>query len=205
MAPEPERTQKSRERILDAAADAFMLHGFRETTIDDVAQSIGATKGLIYYHFRSKLDILLAVYERGMERAEEKVQPHAQDSASPAERLRAMSVAHLVNIMTFLGYHHVIHQAVREQNSAAVKPRQREALDRLNEQRSQFEALFRAVIEEGIAEGSFRDADPALMARTLLSSINAVDNWFRPRADQSAEEIEELAGQIVDLILHGIR
>ena len=205
MAPEPERTQKSRERILDAAADAFMLQGFRETTIDDVAQSIGATKGLIYYHFRSKLDILLAVYERGMERAEEKVQPHAQDSASPAERLRAMSVAHLVNIMTFLGYHHVIHQAVREQNSAAVKPRQREALDRLNEQRSQFEALFRAVIEEGIAEGSFRDADPALMARTLLSSINAVDNWFRPRADQSAEEIEELAGQIVDLILHGIR
>jgi len=205
VAPEPERTQKSRERILDAAADAFMLHGFRETTIDDVAQSIGATKGLIYYHFRSKLDILLAVYERGMERAEEKVQPHAQDSASPAERLRAMSVAHLVNIMTFLGYHHVIHQAVREQNSAAVKPRQREALDRLNEQRSQFEALFRAVIEEGIAEGSFRDADPALMARTLLSSINAVDNWFRPRADQSAEEIEELAGQIVDLILHGIR
>ena len=205
MAPDPERTQKSRERILDAAADAFMLQGFRETTIDDVAQSIGATKGLIYYHFRSKLDILLAVYERGMERAEEKVQPHAQDSASPAERLRAMSVAHLVNIMTFLGYHHVIHQAVREQNSAAVKPRQREALDRLNEQRSQFEALFRAVIEEGIAEGSFRDADPALMARTLLSSINAVDNWFRPRADQSAEEIEELAGQIVDLILHGIR
>ncbi|WP_229796251.1 helix-turn-helix domain-containing protein, partial [Saccharothrix coeruleofusca] len=63
MSASPELEPDARSRILDAAAEAFMAHGFANATIDDIAREVGATKGLVYYHFRSKFDIFLAVYE----------------------------------------------------------------------------------------------------------------------------------------------
>ena len=58
---------KSRDQILVAAADCFKENGFAATSIDDVADMLGATKGMIYHHFRSKIDLFFAVYRRGME------------------------------------------------------------------------------------------------------------------------------------------
>ena len=63
MSASPEEASDARSRILDAAAEAFMASGFANATIDDIAREVGATKGLVYYHFRSKFDIFLAVYE----------------------------------------------------------------------------------------------------------------------------------------------
>lgn len=191
-------------RILDAAADAFMVHGFANTTIDDIADQVGATKGLIYYHFRSKFDIFLAVYEDGMRRVRERVEPHAGGPGSGRERLTAMSIAHLENLMTELGYHHVVHQGVRYQASTALKARQRDALAALNELRRDYEQMFRRVVAEGIGDGSLRVVDESLATRTLLSNLNAVDMWYRKIDGQTADEINALARNVVDLLVGGM-
>lgn len=193
-----------KERILDAAADAFMSRGFANTTIDDIADEVGATKGLIYYHFRSKFDIFLAVYEEGMRRVRERVEPYAHGPGTGHERLTAMSIAHLENLMIDLGYHHVVHQGVRGQASAALKVRQRDALADLNELRRDYERMFRRVIAEGIADRSLRSIDDALGARTLLSNLNAVDLWYRKIEGQSEEDLRDLARQVVDILIGGI-
>ncbi|MET0450695.1 MAG: TetR/AcrR family transcriptional regulator [Mycobacterium sp.] len=191
-------------RILDAAADAFMVRGFANTTIDDIADDVGATKGLIYYHFRSKFDIFLAVYEDGMRRVRERVEPYAGAPGTGRERLEAMSIAHVENLMTELGYHHVVHQGVRDQSSTALKVRQRDALAALNELRSDYERMFRRVITEGIADGSLRNVDDALATRTLLSNLNAVDVWYRKIEGQTETELRDLAGQVVDILIGGV-
>ncbi|WP_375000456.1 TetR/AcrR family transcriptional regulator [Aeromicrobium sp. CTD01-1L150] len=194
----------ARVRILDAAAVAFMRQGFRSTTIDDIAADLGATKGLIYYHFRSKFDLFLAVYEEGMRRVRDRVQPHTEGSEDGRERLVAMSVAHLHNLMSDLAYHHVVHQGVRAKDSVELKIRQRDALDALNEHRRGYEQLFRDVVADGIADGSLRAVDPSLAARTLLSSLNGVDLWFRNVEGQSDAELADLATQVVGLLIGGL-
>ncbi|PJK24379.1 TetR/AcrR family transcriptional regulator [Mycolicibacterium goodii] len=193
-----------KSRILDAAADAFMVHGFANTTIDDIADEVGATKGLIYYHFRSKFDIFLAVYEDGMRRVRERVEPHVGGPGTGRERLTAMSIAHLENLMTELGYHHVVHQGVRYQVSTALKARQRDALAALNGLRQDYERLFRHVMAEGIADGSLRAVDESLATRTLLSNLNAVDMWYRKIEGQTDDEINALARNVVDLLIGGM-
>lgn len=181
-----------------------MVRGFANTTIDDIAEEVGATKGLIYYHFRSKFDIFLAVYEDGMRRVRQRVEPRATGPGTGHQRLVAMSIAHLENLMTELGYHHVVHQGVRHQDSAALKVRQRDALTALNELRRDYERMFRQVVSEGIADGSLRVVDEALATRTLLSNLNAVDVWYRRIEGQTLEEIRELARQVVDLLVGGL-
>ncbi|MFD0774672.1 TetR family transcriptional regulator [Streptomonospora algeriensis] len=198
------RTPEARNRILDAAAEAFMRRGFAGTTLDDIADRIGATKGLIYYHFRSKFDVFLAVYEEGMRRARERVEPHATSGGSGRERLAAMSRAHLLNLMTDLAYHQVVHQGVRAQDSVELKIRQRDALSALNELRRDYERMFRRVIAEGMRDGSLREVDGSLAARTLLSNLNAVDMWYRKIEGQPADEVEELADHVVDLLIGGL-
>lgn len=196
--------ENTKRRILDAAAECFMLQGFRVTTIDDIAEGVGATKGLVYYHFKSKFDILLSAYEHGMRQVGAQVAPLASLSGDARSRLEAMCVAHVLNLMSDLKYHHVIHLGLREQTSHALRPRQRESLEMLNRLRKEYEHLFLRVVEQGITEGSLRSVPAQLATRTLLSSLNAVDSWFSPRPGQSPAEIRQLAEDIVDVVLSGL-
>jgi AcrR family transcriptional regulator len=194
----------ARGRILDAAAEAFMRTGFAATTIDDIARAVGATKGLVYYHFRAKFDLFLAVYEEGMRRVRDRVEPHADGPGSGRERLVAMAVAHELNLMEDLAYHQVVHQAVRGEIAGGLKVRQRDALQAQNELRHDYERMFRRVVDDGIADGSLRRVDPSLATRTLLSNLNAVDVWYRRRADQPPAEVQRLAREVVDLLVGGL-
>lgn len=194
----------ARTLILDAAADVFQSQGFNGTTIDDIARRIGATKGRVYYYFRSKFDIYLAVYEHGMRIVREAVAPHAHGPGSALDRLTAMSVAHVVNLMTNLSYHDTIHQGIHRRSALAIKDRQVVQLAELNKLRDSYEIMFRQVVDDGMADGSLLTEDPKLVARVLLSSLNSIDSWFRVRPDQPISEVEDLAERVTRLYVAGL-
>lgn len=54
----------TRDRILDTALQLFTEKGFDATTLQEIADRLGFTKAAIYYHFRSKEDILMALHMR---------------------------------------------------------------------------------------------------------------------------------------------
>jgi AcrR family transcriptional regulator len=64
-----EQQQRTREEILAAADRLFVEHGFHATSVDQIAQAAGYTKGAVYSNFAAKEDVFFAVYERRMERA----------------------------------------------------------------------------------------------------------------------------------------
>lgn len=68
--------------ILDAAARAFMRQGFAATSLDRVSDEIGATKGAIYYYYRSKSELFFAVHRRGMELTAAAIRPPFEKNAS---------------------------------------------------------------------------------------------------------------------------
>ncbi len=55
--------QATRRRILDAAYELFYRKGFGRVGVDDIAAAAGITKRTLYYHFKSKDDLLAAVLE----------------------------------------------------------------------------------------------------------------------------------------------
>jgi AcrR family transcriptional regulator len=62
--PVTEDAPSTRNRILDAALDLFIEHGYDGTSLREVAGALGVTKAAIYYYFASKDDILMALHMR---------------------------------------------------------------------------------------------------------------------------------------------
>ena len=85
-----EEAQATRESILDAAETVFLDKGVSAATLEQIAREAGVTRGAVYWHFKNKEDLLLAMRERTdlplselMRRAE----PGAEDN--PVEQIRS--------------------------------------------------------------------------------------------------------------------
>src|ERR1700742_973603 len=89
-----ERQRATRDEVLDAAAEAFIERGYAATSIDDVADGRGCTKGRVYHYFRTKGELFLGVHLRALEMAIAAVKPAMDTEASAADRLYARASAH---------------------------------------------------------------------------------------------------------------
>jgi len=60
--------EQTRQDILDAALELFNSKGYSRTTLGDIARRAGVTRGAIYWHFKDKVELFLALKEE-MERS----------------------------------------------------------------------------------------------------------------------------------------
>jgi AcrR family transcriptional regulator len=83
-------TRTTRQDILAAADELFYAEGLRSVSVDDISAKAGITKMTLYYHFRSK-DELIAAYLEARDRPTlERFQQWAGNEGSVAERLERM-------------------------------------------------------------------------------------------------------------------
>ncbi|MEZ0232809.1 MAG: TetR family transcriptional regulator [Methylophilaceae bacterium] len=59
-----EDAELTRQRIIDAARDVFLVRGVSRTSMEHVATQAGVTRGAIYWHFNNKTDLLYALRDR---------------------------------------------------------------------------------------------------------------------------------------------
>ena len=94
----------TRERILEAALELFAEKGYLGTSMSDIANRLGITKGALYKHYTGKQEILDSIVERmnqmDYERAEEYEMPETQPDGfaeaylhTPVEKIRTYSMA----------------------------------------------------------------------------------------------------------------
>jgi AcrR family transcriptional regulator len=81
----------TRSRILDAALDVFSEHGFEGSTLQQIADRLGFTKAALYYHFRSKDDILGALLAPANTGLEEMLDAHAGTPDTHGRRRQFMA------------------------------------------------------------------------------------------------------------------
>ncbi|WP_421853655.1 TetR/AcrR family transcriptional regulator [Oricola sp.] len=190
--------------ILDVAARCFQERGYQATSIDEVARGVGATKGRIYYHFRSKPDLFAAVFRAGMEMLAEKVRPVAELDLPAAEKLRRMAQVHVVELIRTQPYQRVVWQGVNMHLRGATTPDQREAFDELVRTRNAYGELFRAAMEAARQEGTFAFDNPSVVLQVFLVSLNSPIIWYSPRPGETEADIDRLASQVVEFAMSGL-
>lgn len=177
----PQAGQRQRnnrlDQLLDAAASHFAAKGYRETTIRGISGSIEMLPGSVYYHFPSKHELLLAVYEEGVRRMMQRLEaaPGIQ-SGDPWKRVEATLVAHLDAILDQSDYARVL---------IAVRPDQvPEVADELRALRDQYESQFVKTIETlSLPKGT----DKRLLRLMLIGAANWAQIWYDPAGKTPAQ------------------
>ncbi len=190
--------------ILDAAASVFMELGFAATSIDDVSAAYGATKGLVYYHFRSKSALFFAVQRRAMELTREAIAPPARAPDPPERRLHAMAHAHTLLMMRHQPYLRVAGQGLELHLSGRTSAEERAELGVITRLRDGNERLYAQVIADGVASKAFREVDPRLAVKPLLGALNWTSRWYRPRPRETDADRERIAREVATFATHGL-
>lgn len=84
-------TQGTKERIMEAAGEVFVAHGFQNATVREICGKAGVNIAAINYHFRNKENLYLATlrYCREISFKKYPVYPDMRESEQPEERLRS--------------------------------------------------------------------------------------------------------------------
>jgi len=81
--------EKSRQVIMKAALELFTHQGFHGTSVSKIAKAAGVSTGLMYNYFSSKVELLLAIVQDGMEQMAVSFQI-LEPIVDPAEKLKAL-------------------------------------------------------------------------------------------------------------------
>jgi AcrR family transcriptional regulator len=88
---------QTRQRLLDAAQAIFMKKGFVATSVEDIAQAAGYTRGAFYSNFRSKPELFLELLRRDHETMQAGLQDIVDDKAT-REEMEARVLAYYSNL-----------------------------------------------------------------------------------------------------------
>jgi TetR/AcrR family transcriptional regulator, cholesterol catabolism regulator len=166
------RQDNRRAQLLDAAARLFRERGFHATSMRDIAKAVGMLSGSIYYHFDSKEEMLLAVYQEGKRRVAEAVDAAVAAETEPWQRLEAACAAHLGALIAHRDYTQVMIQTLPREAGAAEAS--------LRDLRRDYEQRFRWLIDDLTLPP---DIDRHYLRLLLFGALNWSQVWYRTGGD----------------------
>lgn len=181
-----------------------MERGYSATSIDDVARSLGATKGRIYHHYRSKADLFFDVFRHGMQMNFDVVTPIAESPRSTLEKLRDMTKTHCVAMIRTQHFQRCVWEGVELLQRGATTPEQREVLIELQAMRDNYAEIFRTVLEAAKREGIAEFESSSIALQLMFMCLNSPLFWYREREGQDASTIEHIASQCTVFALRGL-
>lgn len=143
--------QERRDEILDAADELFSQKGFDGTSTNEILEKIGIARGTLYYHFKSKEDIMDALIKRYEKVLLDNAEKIAKDKSIPVYE-RIVKVVMALNIAN-QGNGRIIEHMHKPQNALMHQKTQATIVKRLT-------PLLSEMIEEGIEKGLFQTPFP---------------------------------------------
>ncbi len=197
-----DEAQETRNRILDAAEHVFSERGVSRTSLEDIAQAAGVTRGAIYWHFKDKRDLLSGMVNRVTLPLEAMTARASDDSVEdPIASLKACAVTALRRTATDPQVQRVFdvvtHKCEYLGEMAGVNNRisaaQKGCVDRAEQ--AIRNAIKRGLLPEGV--------NPRLAAIGLDAMLyGLIANWL---ANPAYVPLERQAEAIIDLYLSGLR
>ena len=178
-------TKERKNEILDVAERLFCAKGFDNTSTNDILKEIGIARGTLYYHFKSKEDILDAMIERLTNQMVAKAANIALDESIPVlERLTRTILS--LNVDNELG-NMIMEQVHRPQNALMHQKLENVLLGRVNK-------LITKIAEDGIKQGIMNTDYPAEAVEMIMTYSYIAFDSMVPYSEE--EEYKKIMGFI---------
>lgn len=179
--------QARREEIAEAAVRVFNRLGFQKASISAVAAELDIDRASLYYYISSKEELFDEIVRRIVERNAAIAKQILTSDATPKQKLEQIIIA----LMKSYGDHYPLMYIYIRENLSHVSDKRSEWSRYMRSLNNETSKAIIAVIEEGYADGSFRNIGPSrIVAYGVFGLIGWTNRWFRPgESEVSAEEI----------------
>jgi len=182
------------ERLLAAATRLFAENGFGATSVQDIVERAGVTKGAMYHYYSSKDELLQQIYARLLSLQAERLEEFAAGGGPVAERLRAAAADVVVTTLEHLDEAVVVFQSMHLLPAGTQTE--------IRADRRRYHERFRGLIEEGQAAGVFRaDLSADLATHQFFGGVHHLGSWYHVGGPLCPEEI---GATYADLLLRGL-
>jgi len=155
----------TRDRILNAAMNRMLKHGYRKTTMDEIAADLVMSKNTIYKHFQSKIEMAGALFKRLEGEINHELSLIEESHQDPVEII-SKNIFFLQQRLS-PWFEHFLPDIKLELPDLWTR-----FLNFRNEKISEIKVL----VEDGIKKGKFRKIHPALAVRMYMGAIDHVLN-----------------------------
>ncbi|WP_246943981.1 TetR/AcrR family transcriptional regulator [Bacillus pinisoli] len=184
-----------KERITEQSIRLFEKKGFTETSIQDIVDSLGVTKGTFYYYFSSKEELLMDIhisYINDLNAQQELILGDTTKNCK--EKLYDIVYMLIKNIELDGPSARVFFREMRNLSE--------EHLSEIIPKRDRFRLNLQGLLDEGKDKGEFtQNLKSDIVAFGILGIANWSYQWFNPSGKTSDQEVTNI---FVDMILQGI-
>ncbi|WP_155590779.1 TetR/AcrR family transcriptional regulator [Lysinibacillus cavernae] len=163
---EMKKAEERRNEILDAADALFAQKGFDGTSTSNILEKVGIARGTLYYHFKSKEDIMDALIERYTNTMLAKAKAVATDT-SIAVNERILRVVMALNMQNETGGQEMMEHVHKPQNALMHRKIQQVVIN-------QVPPILAAIIREGIEQGMYHTPYPYECMEMIIAYTNTV-------------------------------
>ena len=164
--PTQTRARDRQRRILDAALSVFSRRGYRDASVDDIAEAAQTSKGGVYFHFPGKNTIFRALLDLSARRLLDRVE---EAIARETEPLAKADAALLTVLRAFADHKSMARLFMVEALGAGS-----EFHARLLEIHDDFIAVIQRHLDEAVAEGVVTNVDTKIASRAWFGALNEV-------------------------------
>jgi AcrR family transcriptional regulator len=190
----PEKAVPVMERLERVSVELFAEHGYAQTSVQQIVDAAGVTKGALYHYFTSKDDLLFDIYDRLLSMQREHLETIVARGLDPEQTVRLVCEDVIVTSIEGLDDGAVF---FRSQHMLSEK-RQREVKQR----RREYNDAFEAILVRGRADGVFRtDIPPAILIAHFFSDVHYLAQWYSPGGPLTKQQV---ASELTDLYLAGL-
>ncbi len=199
---EPRRRRKAErpQEIIEAAFAEFSRNGYATTTLDQIAERAGVTKGTIYVYFESKEHLFISMVREFTKPTMEPVQDMFKThDGSTADLLRAQ--------FSFI-YEHLVEDRRRREvvrMLIAEATRFPELADRYHAEilRPCLDML-RQAIQRGVDRGEIRNSAIVEQPQVVIGPIALIDVWMMLFDDRQPLDLKAYFDAHLDMVLNGV-
>lgn len=169
-----------RRAVILSAASAFRRRGYHNTSMVDIAKTLGLTKAALYYYVKNKEEILYESHIMAYNSMDDVLKEKCADNQTSLEALEKTFRA-FVNLLTQSGV------SLLTDVDSLSGDWQSDVLAR----RSKIERRVVRLVKDGQADGSIREGDARLHVFFFMGALNWLNAWFDTEGRLKGEDIAD--------------
>jgi AcrR family transcriptional regulator len=187
-------TQRGKERrlqLMEHAAQLFAERGYHPTSVADIVESLGVGKGVFYWYFPSKEELLAEILRESHQDLRRRQQQAIGDEPNPVERIELGIRATIEWFQEHRKFFTLFQIAASDERFAPVLRRNHDV------------AIADTVrhLKEGIVDGLVADQDPEMLAEAIVGAVNQLTRTY---VFDRNEPVARTAEAAVSFCLHGL-